>query len=385
MADKRDYYEILGIEKGISQEELKKKYRKLALKYHPDRNKDPGAEDKFKEISEAYAVLSDAEKRSKYDQYGHAGVDGRWSQEDIFRGVNFEDIFSEMGSGGFGGSIFDLFSGGSRRRQGGPQRGSDLRAEISISFEDAYHGIEKEIRVPRTENCSVCGGTGAKPGSELKTCGTCGGNGQVNRTQRTPFGQFMTSSTCPTCHGKGKIVDNPCTECHGSGKVHKTRKIKAKIPAGIEDASRMRIGGEGEHGSSGGPPGDLYLDIYVKRSKKFKRIGDDIVQEVPISITQASLGDEITVSTLDGKVKMKIPAGSKNDSTFRIKGKGMASMHGYGIGDMHVRVKVEVPTGLTEKQKELLREFAKQRGERPAKENHKGFFEKVVDGVKEKI
>lgn len=382
MADKRDYYEILGVEKGISQDELKKKYRKLALKYHPDRNKDQGAEEKFKEISEAYAVLSDTEKRSKYDQFGHSGVDGRWSQEDIFKGVNFEDIFSDMG---FGGSIFDIFSGGGGRRRGGAQRGSDLRAEISISFEDAYHGIEKEIRIPRTENCSVCSGTGARPGTELKTCSTCGGSGQVNRTQRTPFGHFMTSSTCPTCHGKGKMVDNPCTECHGSGRIHKKRKIKAKIPAGIEDSSRMRIGGEGEHGLSGGPPGDLYIDIYVKKNKKFKRIGNDIVQGVPISFTQASLGDEITVSTLDGKVKMKIPAGTKTGSTFRVKGKGMPNIHGYGTGDMHVKVNVEVPGKLTEKQKELLREFAKLRGERPAEENHKGFFEKVVDGVKEKI
>jgi molecular chaperone DnaJ len=382
MANKRDYYEILGVNKDISQDELKKAYRKLALKYHPDRNKEPGAEEKFKEISEAYAVLSDHEKRSKYDQFGHAGVDGNWSQEDIFRGVNFEDLFSEMG---FGGSIFDIFSGRSSRRRGGAQRGSDLRYELSISFEDAYHGVEKEIEIPRIENCSVCGGSGAKPGTELKTCSTCAGKGQITQTQRTPFGQFMTTSTCPTCQGRGKMVDNPCTECHSSGKVRKNRKIKVKIPAGIEDGSRMRISGEGEHGSAGGPPGDLYVDIYLKRHKKFKRVGNDIVVNVPISYTQAALGDEITVSSVDGKVKMKVPAGTKTGSTFRVKGKGMPYMHGYGQGDLHVKVDIEVPSKLTEKQKELLRKFAKLRGEKPAKENQKGFFDKVVDGVKEKI
>jgi len=382
MANKRDYYEILGVNKDISQDELKKAYRKLALKYHPDRNKESGAEDRFKEISEAYAVLSDQEKRSKYDQFGHAGVDGNWSQEDIFRGGNFEDLFSEMG---FGGSIFDIFTGRSGRRRGGAQRGSDLRYELTISFEDAYHGAEKQIEIPRIENCSVCDGSGAKPGTELKTCSTCGGKGQVTQTQRTPFGQFMTTSACPICHGRGKMVDNPCTECHGSGKVRKRRKIKVKIPAGIDDSSRMRVSREGEHGSGGGPSGDLYVDIFVRRHKKFKRVGNDIVICMPISYTQAALGDEITVSAVDSKVKMKVPAGTKTGSTFRVKGKGMPNMHGYGQGDLLVKVDIGVPTKLTEKQKELLRKFAKLRGEQPANENQKGFFDRVVDGVKEKI
>ncbi|HUV84046.1 MAG TPA: molecular chaperone DnaJ [archaeon] len=382
MATKGDYYEILGVDKGVTQEELKKAYRKLAIKYHPDKNKEPGAEEKFKEISEAYGVLSDSEKRSKYDQYGHAGVDGTWSQEDIFRGVDFDDLFRGFGGGG---GIFDIFFGGQGRRRGGPQRGSDLRTDMTISFEDAYKGVEREIEIPRTENCPVCDGSGAKPGTDVKTCTTCRGSGQTTRAQQTPFGQFMTSSTCPTCRGQGKTIDSPCTECHGSGQVEKRRKIKVKIPAGIESNSRMRVGNEGEHGTKGGPPGDLYVDIYVKPHKLFKRVGDNILLGTKISFTQASLGDEIMVPTVDGKVKLKIPAGTQPGATYRIKGKGMPSIHGHGQGDLNVKVDVNVPKKLSEKQKELLRKFAELRGEKPAKENEKGIFEKVVDGVKDKI
>ena len=387
MADKRDYYDILGVDKSISGEELKKAYRKLALKYHPDRNKEDGAEEKFKEISEAYGVLSDSEKRTRYDQYGHAGVDGRWSQEDIFRDVNFEDIFRGYGGGGSSGlgGIFDSIFGGGGRRRGGPQRGSDLRIDLAIKFEEAYKGVEKSIKLPRTENCSTCGGSGAKPGTNPQTCKTCGGSGQATRAQQTPFGQFMTTSTCPTCRGKGKVVDDPCTECHGSGKVQKKRTIKVKVPGGIESGSRMRVTGEGEHGSAGGPPGDLFVDIYVKPHKLFKRMGNDILVGANISFTQAALGDEITVPTVDGKVKLKVPAGTQPGGTFRVRDKGMPNIHGYGQGDLHVQVNVKVPTKLDAKQKELLRQFARASGETPAKKNEKGLFEKVVDGVKEKI
>lgn len=390
MADKRDYYEILGVDKDTPVDEIKKAYRKLALKYHPDRNKEPEAEEKFKEISEAYGVLSDTEKRSRYDQYGHAGVDGRWSQEDIFRGMDFEDLFRGFGfggggGGGFGNSIFDIIFGGGGRRRGGPQRGSDLRADMRISFEEAYHGVEQYMKIPRTENCTVCSGSGAKPGTEPRTCDTCGGSGQTTRAQQTPFGQFMSTSTCPTCRGRGKVVEDPCTECHGSGRVEKKRKIKVKVPAGIESGSRMRVSGEGEHGSAGGPPGDLFVDIYVKPHKLFKRMGNDIVVGANISFTQAALGDEIEVPAVDGKVKMKVPAGTQPGATFRIKDKGMPNIHGYGQGDLHVQVNVKVPKKLDENQKELLREFARASGEKPAKENEKGLFEKVVDGVKEKI
>ncbi len=386
MADKRDYYEILGVEKNISADELKKAYRKLALKYHPDRNKEEGAEEKFKEISEAYGVLSDSEKRAKYDQYGHAGVDGRWSQEDIFRDVNFEDIFrgSGFGGGGLGGIFGSIFGGGGRRR-GGPQRGSDLRIDLGIKFEEAYKGVEKSIKLPRTENCSTCGGSGAKPGTDPKTCKTCGGSGQATRAQQTPFGQFMTTSTCPTCRGRGKVVDDPCTECHGNGKVQKKRTIKVKVPAGIESGSRMRVSGEGEHGSAGGPPGDLFVDIYVKPHKLFRRVGNDVVVGTDLNFTQAALGDEIMVPTVDGKVKLKVPAGTQTGATFRVRDKGMPNIHGYGQGDLHVQVKVKVPKKLDSKQKELLRQFSKARGEKPLKENEKGLFEKVVDGVKDKI
>ena len=382
MATKGDYYEILGVDKGVTQEELKKAYRKLAIKYHPDKNKEPGAEEKFKEISEAYGVLSDSEKRSKYDQYGHAGVDGTWSQEDIFRGVDFEDLFRGFGGGG---GVFDIFFGGRGGRRGGPQRGSDLRTDMTISFEDAYKGVEREIEIPRTETCPLCDGSGAKPGTDVKTCRTCGGSGQTTRAQQTPFGQFMTTSPCPTCRGQGKTIDTPCTKCHGSGQVQKHRKIKVKIPAGIESNSRMRVGGEGEHGTKGGPPGDLYVDIYVKPHRLFKRVGNNILLGTKISFTQASLGDEIMVPTVDGKVKLKIPAGTQPGATYRIKGKGMPNIHGHGQGDLNVKVDVNVPKKLSEKQKELLRKFAELSGEKPAKENEKGIFEKVVDGVKEKI
>lgn len=385
MAAKRDYYEILGVNKDVTKDELKKAYRKLALQYHPDRNKEPDAEEKFKEISEAYGVLNDAEKRSRYDQFGHAGVDGTWSREDIFRGVDFEDLFRGFGSGGFGDSIFDIFFGGRGRRRGGPQPGSDLRTELAVSFEDAYHGVEREIEIPRTETCAVCGGSGARPGTDVKSCSTCGGSGQTTRVQQTPFGQFMTTSTCPTCRGQGKTIDTPCSECHGSGQVEKRRKIKVKVPAGIENNSRMRISGEGEHGTRGGPPGDLYVDIYVKPHKLFKRIGNDILLETPVSFTQVSLGDEIKVPTVDGHVRLKIPAGTQTGATFRIKDKGMPYIHGHGHGDLHVKVNVQVPKKLSEKQRELLREFAELSGEKPAKENEKGLFEKVVDGVKEKM
>lgn len=385
MADKRDYYEVLGVSKEAPIDEIKKAYRKLALQYHPDRNKEPGAEEKFKELSEAYAVLSDAEKRKKYDQFGHAGVEGRWTQEDIFRGVDFEDLFRGMGFGGFGDSIFDIFFGGRGRRRGGPQRGSDLRTEMDISFEESYHGVEKELDIPRAENCTVCGGSGAKPGTQSRSCSTCGGSGHTTRAQNTPFGQFMTTSTCPTCRGTGKVIDEPCTECHGGGQVQKRRKIKVKVPAGIENGSRIRISGEGEHGTAGGPSGDLYVDIYVKPHKLFRRGGNDILVEIPVSFTQAALGDEVKVPTLDGKVKLKVPAGTQPGATFRVRGKGMPYIHGHGQGDLHVKVSIKVPTKLSEKQKELLRQFAEVSGDHPAKENQKGLFEKVVDGVKEKI
>lgn len=376
MATKRDYYEILGVDKKASADEIKSAYRKLAMQYHPDKNKAPDAEEKFKEMSEAYAVLEDQTKRQQYDQFGHAGIDQRYSQEDIFRGAapDIEDIlkgFGFGGGGGRGGGIFDsFFSGGGGRREG-PRRGSDMLYELAIEFEEAASGKKIDIEFPRTENCDVCKGSGAKPGTSPKTCSACRGTGQVNRTQNTPFGRFMTTSTCGTCRGAGNVIDSPCTTCHGSGSVQKKRKLEIKIPPGVDLGSRLRVSGEGEAGQKGGPPGDLYVELYVKPHKIFTRHENDVVMEASISFAQAALGDEITVPTLDGKASMKIPAGTQNGHVFRLRGKGFPSLHGSGKGDELVKVKVDVPTKLNEKQKQLLKEFAEISGE---KIKSKGFF-----------
>lgn len=383
MATKRDYYEILGLEKNASADEIKSTYRKLAMQYHPDRNKSPDAEEKFKEISEAYAVLSDQGKRQQYDQFGHAGIDQRYSQEDIFRGADFDDIFRDIGMGGRGfgrggGSIFDIFFGGGGGRHEGPSRGSDLLYELAINLEDAANGKSVELEVPRTETCEVCHGSGAKPGTSPKTCPTCHGSGQVNRTQNTPFGRFMTSSTCGTCRGTGTIIDSPCTTCHGSGTVQRRRKIQVKIPPGVDTGSRLRIQGEGEAGVKGGPPGDLFVEINVRPHRIFTRHDNDLLMEATISFTQATLGDEIIVPTLDGKAEMKIPPGTQNGHIFRLRGKGMPGLHMSGKGDQLVRIRVEVPTKLTDRQKELLREFARISGE---KTKGRSIFEKVRNHI----
>lgn len=292
MATKRDYYEILGVDKKAPVDEIKTAYRKLAMQYHPDKNKSPDAEEKFKEISEAYAVLSDQNKRQQYDQFGHSGIDMRYSQEDIFRGVDFEDILKDFGRGGSGrgGGIFDIFFGGERR--GGPRRGSDILYELSIDLGDAAAGKKIELEVPRTENCDVCHGSGARPGTSPKACSTCRGTGQVNRTQNTPFGRFMTTSTCSTCRGSGQIIDSPCTTCHGTGTVQKRRKLEVKIPAGVDTGSRLRVPGEGEAGEKGGPTGDLYVEINVRLHKDFIREENNLIMEAAISFTQAALGED---------------------------------------------------------------------------------------------
>jgi molecular chaperone DnaJ len=376
MATKRDYYEILGVEKKASADEIKTAYRKLAMQYHPDRNKAPDAEEKFKELSEAYAVLEDQTKRQQYDQFGHAGIDQRYSQEDIFRGAapDIEDIlkgFGFGGGGGRGGGIFDSFfsSGGGRRE--GPRRGSDMLYELAIEFEEAASGKKVDLEFPRNETCDVCKGSGAKPGTSPKTCPACRGSGQVNRTQNTPFGRFMTTSTCGTCRGAGKVIDSPCTTCHGSGTVQKKRKLEVKIPPGVDSGSRLRVPGEGEAGEKGAPSGDLYVEIYVKPHKIFTRHENDVVMEASISFPQAALGDEILVPTLDGKASMKIPSGTQNGQVFRLRGKGFPSLHMSGKGDELVKVKVEVPTKLTDRQKQLLNEFAQISGE---KKKGKGIF-----------
>ncbi|MDR3588556.1 MAG: molecular chaperone DnaJ [Negativicutes bacterium] len=368
---KRDYYEVLGVPKTASEDEIKKAFRKLARKYHPDVNQDKSkeSEDKFKEVNEAYEVLSSSERRQQYDQFGHAAFEG-----------------GQGGPGGFGGGgftdIFDMFFGqsgfGFGNRPPGPERGADLRYDMEMAFEQAASGLETEIQVPRTEDCSTCHGSGAAAGTHPETCPQCRGTGQVQVAQNTPFGRMVNVKTCDRCRGEGKIVHTPCTECHGRGKIRNRRRIKVKIPPGVDTGSRLRVSQEGEAGTRGGPPGDLYVYVFVKPHRLFTREGDDVICEVPISIVQATLGDEIEVPTLDGKVSLRIPEGTQPGTVFRLKDKGIPHLRGHGRGDEHVRVKVVTPKKLTERQRDLLREFAKVGGE-DINPEEKGFFKKVKD------
>ncbi|AYO30282.1 molecular chaperone DnaJ [Biomaibacter acetigenes] len=377
---KRDYYEVLGVSKDASEDDIKKAYRKLARQYHPDVNKnDKDAAEKFKEINEAYEVLKDPEKRARYDQFGHAGVGqgnfdagnfggfGDFGDFGNFGGEFFGDIFENFFGGGFGGT-----------RRHGPVRGADVLYDMEISLEEAATGIEKEIQVSRMEKCEKCHGTGAKPGTHPTTCPLCGGTGQVKNVQNTAFGRFVNITTCNRCGGRGTIVEAPCPNCHGSGQVRANRKIKVKVPAGVDTGSRLRISGEGEPGERGGPPGDLYVVIRVKPHKLFTRHGDDLIYEAHISFVQAALGDEIEIPTLEGKIKLKIPEGTQPGTNFRLKAKGIPHIKGYGRGDMHVRVNVVIPERLNEKQKEILRKFADISGEE-LKGPSKGFFGKMKD------
>mgnify|MGYP000977023950 FL=1 len=373
--DKRDYYEVLGVSRNATSDEIKKAYRKLARKYHPDANPgDKDAEAKFKEISEAYVVLSDPEKRAGYDRFGHAGADGQG-----FGG------FEGFGDFGGLGDIFEMFfgGGGRTRRRTGPERGQDIRTDMEISLKEAAFGLEREVKVPRVETCGTCGGSGAAAGSKPKTCLACAGTGQVQFTQSTPFGRIVQSRTCDRCRGTGQVIEKPCPTCRGAGSVRKTRSIKVKVPPGVDNGSRLRLAGEGEAGTRGGPPGDLYVYIHVKQHKLFRREGDDLICEIPLSFVQAALGDEIDVPTLEGKEKLKIPEGTQPGTVFRIRGKGVPHLSGFGRGDQHVRIKVMIPGKLSEKQKELLREFARlDNGESvqgKGQAGDKSFFEKMKD------
>jgi molecular chaperone DnaJ len=386
MPEKKDYYEVLGVAKDSSEKDIKGAYRKLAMKYHPDRSDAPDAEEKFKELSEAYAVLSDAEKRKKYDQFGHAGINSQYSQEDLFRGVNFEDLLRGFGFGGGGQqeSIFDMFFGGRSR---GPARGRDLRYDVNLTLEQAAAGLESTIDVPRTENCPICQGSGAKPGTTPMTCSNCRGSGQVTRAQSTPFGQMVTSAGCPKCGGRGKIITSPCKDCGGTGRTHKTRKINIKVPPGVEDGQHLKLRGQGDVAGPGGETGDLYVVINVLPHPKFQRVDSDLLLEMPISITQAALGAEVEVPTLGGRAKIRVPAGTQTGSVFRLRGKGMPRLHGTGSGDLHAKVKIKTPSALTERQKQLLEALAVEFGEKRKKqtEKEKSIIDKIVDEVKSAV
>ncbi len=357
---KRDYYEVLGVEKKASATEIKKAYRRLAKKYHPDMNKDDpkAAEEKFKEISEAYGVLSDEQKRSQYDMYGHAGIEGRYSREDIFRTINLEDIFGDMGFG-FGGfdSIFESFFGGGRQRRRGPMRGNNIFQDLEITLEEAAFGTKRTINVPRVETCDDCKGTRARPGTSPKVCPTCQGSGQIKDVSSSGFGQFVRIMPCRSCGGSGRIVEHPCTKCAGRGVLRQHRKISVDVPKGVDTGNRIRLPHEGEAGAEGGPPGDLFVVIYVKSHHTFQREGNHIIYDAEINFTQAALGDEIEVPTLNGKAKLKIPKGTQTHTTFRLKGEGIPDVHGRGRGDEYVRAIVRTPTKLTEEQKRLLLEL----------------------------
>ena len=343
---KRDFYEVLGVAKGASADELKKAYRRLAMKHHPDRNPDDAeAEAKFKEAKEAYEVLSDDQKRAAYDQYGHAGVDpsGMGGMGGM-GGQGFGDIFGDV----FG----DIFGGG-RQRQGGPYRGADLRYELALSLEEAVLGHEAEIKFQSLKECETCKGDGAKPGTEKKTCATCNGAGQIRRQQ----GFFSVQQTCPDCRGEGRIIEQPCGDCHGQGRVQQSRTLSVKVPEGVDTGDRIRLTGEGEAGQAGGPSGDLYVEVRVLPHAVFQRDGADLSCKVPLAFTAAALGGEVKVPTLGGEVSLKIPAGTQSGKVFRLRGKGVKPVRGGGPGDLYCRVDIETPADLTKEQKELLEQF----------------------------
>lgn len=361
---KRDYYEVLGVSKTATPEEIKKAFRRLAREHHPDVNKEntKQAEARFKEAGEAYEVLSDPQKRAAYDHYGHASTDPNFGAGGFGGGAgegNFE---------GFG-DIFDMFFGGGGRSSGrggarsGAERGNDLRYNLEITLEEAARGKNLTVEVPRAETCPTCKGNRAKPGTPIKTCTACNGTGQVQVAQNTPFGRFVNLRTCDRCRGEGKTIETPCGDCGGSGRVRKHRKLEIKIPAGVENGSRLRVAGEGEAGARGGAAGDLYVYVQIKPHAKFERHGDDLISEISLSITQAALGTTVVVDTIDGRAELKIPEGTQHGTTFRMRGRGIPNLRGRGRGDHHVRVRVKIPDKLTTEQRELLQRLAGSWGE----------------------
>ena len=367
----KDYYNTLGISKDTSKEDIKKAYKRLAKKYHPDINKDPSATEKFKEINEAAAVLGDDKKRANYDRYGTAeeafgggGYDYRGGSGDF----DFGDIFDQFFGGG------GMFGGNRRQQKAGPKRGSDLRFEMEITLHEAAFGIEKEVTIPKLETCDLCKGKGAEKESDIETCSTCAGSGMQTRQQRTPFGVFQTQTVCRACSGNGRHIKNHCSKCDGEGRVDVTKNVKINIPGGVDTGTRVRITGEGEAGEKGGPSGDLYVEIHVRDHQIFERHDDDLYMEIPISFTQAALGDEIDIPTLEGRSSLKIPSGTQTETIFRIRGKGIKHLRNSGRGDQMIKVSIQVPNKLNTKQKELLKEFEKITGKA-----NKSFFDKIKD------
>lgn len=380
MAEKEDFYDLLGVSRDASKDEIKKAYRKLSKKYHPDINDEPGAEEKFKQISEAYEVLSDEQKRAAYDQYGHASTDPN------FNGGFGGSGFGGAGGAGFGGfeDIFEQFFGGARggrrRDPNAPRRGEDLQYVMDLEFEDAIFGKESTIKYNRQEECSNCGGNGAKPGTSPQTCSQCGGSGAINAERNTPFGRVMTQQACPTCGGTGQEIKEKCDICGGNGHTKERHSVKVTVPAGVEDGNQMRMQNQGDAGQNSGPYGDLFVIFRVKPSDTFDRTGSEIYLELPINIIQATLGDEIEVPTVHGKVKFKIPSGTQPQTTFRLKGKGAPKLRGSNNGDQHITVDVVVPKNLNEEQIEHLREFGKASNFDEVKEQEdETFFSKVKD------
>lgn len=374
MADKRDYYEVLGVQKGASDDEIKKAYRACAKKYHPDLHPgDKECEEKFKEVNEAYEVLSDSDKKARYDQFGHAGVDSNYGAgaggagSPFGQGIDIDDIFS---------SFFGGFGGRRSNNANAPMRGSDIETTVYISFEEAAKGCKQTINYSCVTTCDDCHGTGAQPGTSPKTCSSCGGSGRVTINQRTPFGVVQTQRTCDACHGRGKIVDNPCKKCGGSGKQHKNKTVDVTIPAGIKDQQILNVSGRGNSGTNGGPAGDLHVYVNVRPHPVFERRGDDVWCEVPITFTQAALGADVVVPTLDGKVSYTVREGTQPGDVFRLKGKGVQRLGGRGRGDQYVRVTVEVPKNLNGKQKELIKQLDGATGDKNYAKR-RNFFDKI--------
>ncbi len=373
MAHKKDYYEVLGVDRGASSEEIKKAFRKLAFQHHPDHNHQEDAEAKFKEVNEAYQVLSDPGKRANYDRFGHAGA------EAFGRGfAGFGDFASDFGD------IFETFFGGTTRaRRRAPEKGADLFHDLTISFEQAILGCEEEIEIIRTEDCALCHGLGSEPGSDPVKCPDCNGSGEVQRVQKSIFGRFVNSTVCGRCHGEGSIITQPCKGCKGTGKERKRRKIVVKIPAGVEDNSRMRLVREGEAGRRGGPAGNLYINLSVQEHPFFKREGNDVLYELPLNFAQAALGDEVEIPTIEGKAGLNIPAGTQTGKIFHLKGKGVPYLHRSGRGDQLVKVRVVTPERLDEEQRRLFQELAKGLGKAEPSEQQKGkkLFDRIRKGL----